>query len=212
MNKNIDLKGTERASYKLAAHADGINDIALGLVLIMLGIFPFTRAAFGPSLNMLFFLVVLGIIAFAQTRIKARLTPERIGLVKFGQAAHKRLKVVLLITSVLLALTAVIWGLSGQGYFLPTPSWLGTYGFDIFFAIAILGIFSAMAYTLQLTRYYLYGLLFGASLLLKAFLSGRWFEGLPILLTGGIIIVIGAYLMSRFLKSYPPADADADPQ
>ncbi|MGB2962454.1 MAG: hypothetical protein WBB69_00520 [Anaerolineales bacterium] len=203
MNRNIDLKQTEQTSFKLAAYADGINDISLGLVIILLGIYPLTRAAFGVNLNMLFFLVVLGIIVFGQKRLKARLTPSRIGLVKFGDAAHKRLKVALLITSVLLALTAVTWGLSGQDYFLPAQSWLGTYGFDIFFALAILVIFSAMAYTLQLTRYYLYGLLFGASLLLQAILSDRWFEGLPVLLSGVIIVGIGVYLLTRFLKEFP---------
>ena len=203
MNKNLDLKQTERNSFKLAAYADGLNDISLGLVMILLGIYPLTRAAFGVNRNMLFFLVVLGIIVFGQKRLKARLTPNRIGLVKFGDASHKRLKVALLITTILLALTAVTWGLSGQGYLIPTPSWLGAYGFDIFFALAILAVFCAMAYTLEMTRYYLYGLLFGASLLLQALMQEGWYEGLPMLLAGGIIVGIGVYLLTRFLKQFP---------
>ena len=203
MNNHLDLKQTELNSFKLAAYADGLNDITLGLVMILLGVYPYTRAAFGVNRNMIFFLVILGIIVFAQTRIKARLTPDRIGLVKFGDAAHKRLKVALLITSLLLALTAITWGLSGQGYFFPTPSWLGAYGFDIFFALAILGVFCAVAYTLELTRYYLYGLLFGTSMLLQAIITDRWYEGLPLLLSGVIVVGIGIFLLTRFLKEFP---------
>ena len=203
MNNQIDLKSTERNSFKLAAYADGINDIVLGLVMILLGIYPFTRAAFGVNRNMIFFLVVLGIIVFAQSQVKKRLGPDRIGLVKFGDAAHKRLKVALLITTILLALTAVTWGLSGQGYLFTTPTWLGAYGFDIFFALAILAVFCAMAYTLEMTRYYLYGLLFGTSLLLQALMPEGRYEGLPMLLSGGIIVGIGVYLLTRFLKQFP---------
>ena len=86
---------------------------------------------------------------------------------------------------------------------MPTPSWLGAYDFDIFFTLAILAVFCAMAYTLEMTRYYLYGLLFSASLLLQALMQEGWYEGLPMLLAGGIIVGIGVYLLTRFLKQFP---------
>ena len=31
MSTNLDLKQTEKASFKLAAYGDGLNDISLGL-------------------------------------------------------------------------------------------------------------------------------------------------------------------------------------
>lgn len=210
MDANLDLKQTQKASFKLAAYADGINDILLGLILALLGLFPITRAAFGPSLNMLFFLAALIGISTVMMLIRKRLTPARIGLVKFGPASHKRLKAALLVTTTLLALTAVLWGLAGQGWFLPSPSWLSSYGFDIFFALVVLGIFCTMAYSLNVARYYFYGTLFGGGMLLQALHLPGLYEGLPMLAAGGIITAIGAYLLIRFLKEYPAADAEGE--
>jgi hypothetical protein len=203
MNNNLDLKSTEKASFKLAAYADGLNDLTLGSLLMLLGLFPLTRAAFGPSLNMVFFLVAMGGISAATLLIRKRLTPSRIGLVKFGPSAHKRLKVALLVTTLLLALTAILWGLAGQDYFLSSPSWLSSYGIDIFFALVILGIFWSMAYSLGITRYYLYGILFGAGLILQALHLPGVYEGLSMLIAGGVVSAIGTTLLIQFLKRFP---------
>ena len=107
MSTQLDLKSTEKASYKLAAFGDGLNDLTLGLILIALGLFPITRAAFGPTLNALvFFLVLLLAISGTTMGIRKRLTPSRLGLVSFGPSSRKRLKTGLLVTTLLLALTA----------------------------------------------------------------------------------------------------------
>ena len=205
MNNQIDLKGTERNSFKLSAYADGTADISLGLVMILLGTYPLTRELFGVAFNMLFFFVVLGIIIFAQIRVKARLTPSRIGLVNFGEKTQKRMKVAVLITSLLVFLTAGTWYLSSQGYMLPKGSIMGAYGFDILIGVIVLAIFSAMAYTLELTRYYFYGLLLGTSFPLPTIFP--IYNGLPTLLSGVVIVGIGAFLLVRFLDKYPAADA-----
>ena len=201
MNAKLDLKQTERNSFKLSAYADGTADISIGLVMILLGTYPITRELFGVAYNILFFFVVLGLIIFAQIRIKARLTPSRIGLVNFGEKTQKRLKVAVLITFVLVLSTAVTWYLSAQGYMLPKGSVMGAYGFDILIGVIVLAIFSAMAYTLELTRYYLYGLLLGASFPLPTIFPIS--DGLPTLLSGVVIVSIGAVLLVRFLDKYP---------
>ena len=201
MNAKLDLKQTERNSFKLSAYADGTADISIGLVMILLGTYPITRELFGVAYNILFFFVVLGLIIFAQIRIKSRLTPSRIGLVNFGEKTQKRLKVAVLITFVLVLSTAVTWYLSAQGYMLPKGSVMGAYGFDILIGVIVLAIFSAMAYTLELTRYYLYGLLLGASFPLPTIFPIS--DGLPTLLSGVVIVSIGAVLLVRFLDKYP---------
>ena len=207
MNKQIDLKGTERNSFKLSAYADGTADISLGLVMITLGTYPITRELFGVAYNILFFFVVLGLIIFAQIRIKARLTPSRIGLVNFGEKTQKRMKVALLITFVLVCLTAATWYLSSQGYMLPKGSVMGAYGFDILIGVIVLAIFSAMAYTLELTRYYFYGLLLSVAFLdiVPASLQGTLIQ-VPLTLAGLLIVGIGVYLLIRFLDKYPVAE------
>ena len=204
MNTNLDLNKTQKASYKLAAFGDGLTDLTLGLILIALGLFPITRAAFGPTINLVFFLVLLLAISGITMGVRLRLTPSRLGLVTFGPSSRTRLKTGLLVTTLLLAASAVLWGLAGQGWFLPSPSWLSSYGFDIFFALVILGIFFTMAYSLGVTRYYLYGLLFGGSMLLQGIVLEGLYEGVPMLAAGGIVTVIGVVLLARFLKHYPP--------
>ena len=206
MKAQIDLKQTEKASYKLAAFGDGLTDLTLGLIMFALGLFPLTRSAFGPAWNMLFFVLLLVGISAVLMRLRMRLAPSRLGLVTFGPSPRRRLKTALLVTTLLLAITAVLWGLAGQGWFLPSPSWLSSYGFDIFFALVILGIFCTMAYSLGVTRYYLYGLLFGASMLLQGIALEGLYEGVPMLIAGGIITAIGTVLLARFLKNFPPLD------
>lgn len=207
MNAQIDLKGTERNSFKLSAYADGTADMSLGLMIILLGTYPITRELFGVAYNILFFFVVLGLIIFAQIRIKARLTPSRIGLVNFGEKTQKRMKVAVLITGLLVLSTAATWYLSAQGYMLPKGSIMGAYGFDILIGVIVLAIFSAMAYTLELTRYYFYGLLLGVSFPLPTIFPIS--DGLPTLLSGVVIVSVGVVLLVRFLAKYP-AVAEAE--
>ena len=208
MNAKIDLKQTERNSFKLATYADGLNDISLGLVMILMGIYPLTRELLGVNGNIIFSLGVLVVIFIGQFSLRARLAPSRIGLVKFGERVQKRIKTALLVGIILFFLTVGTWYLSSQGYFLPTPTWLGSYGFDILIALVVLGIFSAMAYTLELTRFYLYGLLLGATFPLQTLLPV--YQGIPYFVSGAIMIGIGAVLLARFLREYPAVAADLE--
>ena len=204
MNAQIDLKQTERNSFKLATYADGINDISLGLMMVLLSLYPFTREVFGVGLNILFFFAILGLIMWLQVKFKSRIAPERIGVVSFGQKTQKRMKVAVLITSLLVFLTAGTWYLSSRGTMLPKGSIMGSYGFDIMIALVILGIFSAMAYTLQITRFYFYGLLLGFAFLDMIDIP---FPNLtiqvPLTVAGLVIVSVGVVLLARFLKNYP---------
>ena len=208
MNTNLDLKQTERNSFKLATYSDGLPDISLGLVMILMGIYPLTRQLLGVNGNIIFSLAVLVVIFVGQFSLRARLAPSRIGLVKFGERVQKRLKTALLVGIMLFFLTVGTWYLSTQGYYLPSPSWLGSYGFDILIALVVLLIFSAMAYTLEMTRYYLYGLLLGATFPLQSLLP--LYQGIPYFVSGAIIIGIGAVLLTQFLREYPAVAADAE--
>ena len=210
MNANINLKQTERESFNLATYADGTADISLGLLLFLMGIYPLTRELLGVNGNILFSLAVLGLIFTAQVWAKKRLAPSRVGVVKFGERIQKRLKVALLVGILLFFLTAGTWYLSAQGYYLPKPSWLGSYGFDILIGLIVLIIFSVMAYSLELTRFYLYGLMLGACFPFPEFFS--IYRGTPYFIAGAVMLGIGAVLLARFLKQYPTAVADANPE
>ena len=105
MSTNLDLKQTEKASFKLAAYGDGLNDISLGLTMATLSLYPVTREALGLTGNLLFLFAMLGLILWLQFPFKNKLTSERLGLVKLGPKGQQRLKIAVLIIAVLFTLT-----------------------------------------------------------------------------------------------------------
>jgi len=209
MNDQFDLKSTEKASYKLAAYGDGTADLSMGLVFLLLGLFPLTREILGPSWNVVFFLVVLGLVVAAQGMVRARLGPSRIGIVKFGPRVKNRVRIALLINVALALAMIAIWVLAARGWFPGTPYWLGQYGFEILVSLIVLLIIWGIAYTLELRRYYFYGVLLAAGFPIQASLTGIY-EGAPWLVAGGIIFLIGVFLLARFLKEYPPLNEDQE--
>lgn len=202
MNAKLDLKSTEKASFRLAAYSDGTADLGLGLVFLLLGAYPFTRELLGVYWNFPLFLLALGLIVTAQILVKKRLTPSRIGIVSLGQRFKTRAKVSLLATAVLLVLTVLTWLGVGRGIIFAGPAWMGNYGVEIIAALVVLAIFWSMAYSLELPRYYLYGVMLAAIMPLQQLLPT--YDGLPSLAAGGIITTVGIYLMVRFLLQYPP--------
>jgi hypothetical protein len=67
--------------------------------------------------------------------------------------------------------------------------------------VIILGIFSALAYTLGMPRFYLYGLLLSASTLLQAMIAN--YNGTQFIVSGIIITIIGIFVLTQFVKKYP---------
>jgi len=207
MNDQLDLKQTEQASFKLAAYADGTSDITLGSMFILLGCYAWTREAFGAALNMVFFLAFLAAITISMGILRKRLVPERIGVVKFGPQVKKRQLVFLLITILLAAGMIATWVLSARGWSPIFPTWVRSWGFEIIVALIVLGIFGAIAYTMNIQRYYLYGVLLAATFMVQ--IIPPTYEGLPFLAAGAIITIIGIVLLYRFLKAYPVQEEEA---
>jgi hypothetical protein len=209
MTNNIDLKKTEQASYRLAVYADGTSDLGLGLVFLLLGVYPYTREQVGPAWNFPLFLAALGLVVLAQYLTKRRLAPSRIGIVKLGPRVQKRLRAALLATIILLALTVLTWVGAGQGVRF-APTFLGSYTFEILVALIMLAIFWGIAYTFEMTRFYFYGVLLGVVFPVQQLLPAQVYEGIPYLVAGGIITGIGVYLLVRFLKQFPALDLESD--
>lgn len=202
MSTDRDLKQTEKESFKLAAYADGTSDISLGVIFTLLGIYPFTREVLGVGWNTVVFLIALALISLLQMRIRARLIPERIGVVKFGPHVRQRKIAFLLITILLAAGMIGTWVLSARGWSPSFPDWLRGYGFEILVSVIVLGIFWAIAYSMGLRRFYFYGVLLAACFPIQASLTNLY-EGTPFIIVGSVIILVGAILLNRFLKEYP---------
>ncbi len=208
MSTKINLKEAERSTFKLATYTDGLNDISLGMVLILLSVYSMTRSALGPVLNAIFIisatLIVVGAISF----IKNRLVPQRIGLVRFGPQVKQRLRIALILIVVLVIATLATWTLSAQDVLQEPvwerlPQWVTDFDVDIVFSILIIAFFCVLAYSFRIFRFYLYGLLIGIGILISTIQSvyyGKQFD-FPLAIAGLVILGIGIFLLIRFLNN-----------
>ncbi len=209
MSNQINLKEAERSTFKLATYTDGLNDISLGLVLILLSLYSVTRSFLGPVLNAIAFISATLIVVGAISYLKKRLVPPRVGLVKFGPQVKKRLQNALIATSVLLIATLATWVLSAKDILQEPawerlPQWATDFDIDIAFSILIIAFFCALAYSFAMPRFYLYGLLIGLGNLSSIILlvnKGIKFE-FPLAFAGLVIAGFGVLLLIRFLNNY----------
>jgi hypothetical protein len=195
---------------------DGLNDISLGIVMILLSIYSITRSRLGPALNAIAFIGLVLIIVGSLSFVKSRLVPPRVGVVKFGPQAKKRLKNAVMVTFALVIAVLATWYLSAENIFQePTwdrlPKWVTVFDVDIFFSLLTIALFSVLAYSFALPRFYLYGLLIGLGNLFSTILlvyRSITFQ-YPLAIAGLAILGIGVFLLIRFMRTYPIRSVEA---
>jgi hypothetical protein len=218
MTQTLDLNKAEKQAFRLATFEDGILEIYLGSFFVLMSFYSITRALLGPVLNAALILGLILILVGLVWIAKKRIILPRIGLVKFGSQTKKKIRAATILTwglvlgtfaLMILAATAVIrepsWG--------QLPQWFSDFDVDLFFALIIVGLFSLIAYTTGVSRFYLHGLLLGvgnfATTILLAYNDVKF--GWPIALAGLMIAIIGISVLIKFLQEYPlPAEEAAD--
>ena len=204
MSQTLHPNDAEKKVFRLAALDDGIWEIYLGGFFALMSFFPLTRSALGPAWNAVLALVVILLLVGGAWLLKQRLILPRTGVVKFGHETRKKIGNTRLLIGGLVIITLVVWLASAQGWL----SWLQGFGPDLFFALLIFALFAAIAYLMELPRFYLHGLLLGAGNFAGAVLQGEKFTW-PLALAGGLIALIGAFVLTQFLQQHPqPAEAD----
>ncbi len=191
MKPDIDLKQLEKKTWK-AAFQDGLIDIAIGMILIVSMICQLFDTA-------RFYLYALYLIPAILYVIGQRtITRPRLGIVKFSKQ-RKRKKhwlFIILTTSIVFLLILTMKGIIQK---LPlTP---------VFVGVMILLLWSIMAFFLNLYRLYFYGALMTLSFAVSEMVINRTgiiAEGaFAWLISGVIIITVGAWHLVRFLRKYP---------
>jgi hypothetical protein len=210
MSHQLDLKETQRRTLRLLHYEDGLWDIMLGFTFFLLSLYPVTRRLLGPAWNLLLFLGALGLLTLGLAAARAALSTPRVGVVKMRRTPA--LKLALLVTAGLVLATlalvviTLLWGppiprIAGSGL----PQWINDLTVDIIVALAMVGLFSLLAYLFGVARLYLYGWLLGVGSLASTALqlyAGYTFN-LPLAVAAGIITLIGVALLVRFLRKYP---------
>jgi len=214
MVESPSMRTVQRRTVQLANYEDGLWDLLLGMVFMLLAVYPVSRARLGPAWNLALFVGLLLLTVALQSIVRRRISTLRIGYVK--ARATPALKLLLAIVGVLVVLTVALVVLT-----LVQPGWLGTgrsgsgsgwlqrYWVELAVLAVLVGLFSGMAYAFGVPRLYLYGWLLGGGNLASVVMNAGAPEAfnLPLAVAAGVILLIGVGLLVRFVHKYPKLDA-----
>ncbi len=203
----FNLKEIEKKAFR-STFQDGIWDIFLGLVLLILAVgtllsnIGVTKGVHMTILISLQAVVVLGFIAG-----KKLITVPRMGFVKFGPKRKSKIRKsrIILLVSVLAGLVVfVAAALVIRSYPAGRPKLLLLLP-AAWVANAVI-VFSFLAYYLDCTRLYAYGVLFAlpvpVDMMVKEF-AGVNLSPVAFAVPATVMLVIGMVLLVRFLRDYP---------
>ncbi|MGD8544769.1 MAG: hypothetical protein PVH12_01220 [Candidatus Bathyarchaeota archaeon] len=207
MNRKTSLREIEKRTY-MSYHQDGLIDIFVGIYVLLfaLGILLLTVTEFSTwfAIPAIFPAIMVPIWISA----KKRITMPRIGYVKFStqRGANKLIAVFIgLMVAGLgtfmvftFASTSQAWALTLRNLIIPNSM--------LIIGSSAAVISSIFAYTMGLTRLYVYGLF-----ALILFVTGHFITipfGYLLLAIGLVIIISGLILLTRFIGKYPLPQGD----
>jgi len=216
MSQILPISDAERKVYRLANFQDGLWDVYLGLLLIVLSVYPLTRSLLGPIWNLVLILGLVLVLVFLVNRLRLRVVAPRTGLVKLGERTRRKLKGAHYITLALVLFTFVLVIFNARQLFQEPvwnnlPRWVSDFDVDLFFVVVIIAMFSLIAYTMRVPRYYLYGVLMAAGTFISTVLSvyrGMEYQ-YPMLIAGITIMLVGLFVFARFMKAHPVLQEEA---
>jgi hypothetical protein len=207
MSQQTDLKLLERKLYT-RYFDDGILDMLLGYYLLWGGLFRlFAEGLASDAARIIIMLLGFGLVYPLFLVAKRRITIARLGRVEFGPARRRqRLRLVIYSTIMVLATAGLVVLTASRGstpdpeLLIPRGSPIGPVLVGGFVALVIGG----MALFVGFDRMLLWAGLFGVSIML-----GMQFDNpLPQIAGGGLIIIVGAVYLVRFLKRYPRIESE----
>lgn len=192
--QELDLKGIERKAWT-SYFQDGLWDIFMGLLMLGMGIDILID-------EIMIYVAILAVAVLLSSVGKKLITVPRLGRVEFGSVRKlKQRKVVVVLTiSFIFGIVAMAIPLSGID--LPKPA------FAVIVGMWITLVFSLMAFFMDFGRLYIYGLLFAVSFALAVALDNV-VPAITFLISAGIAIPIGVFLLIRFLRNFPVLNEEA---
>lgn len=203
-----------KASQQMYAlsYKDGLVDLMIGTFFALLAFQePLELQGYAVWVSYLPSFVAMGIGLVLYAVIKRKVVMPRIGRAEMSVRRNPARRNVLLFAVGLQLVILVIYILAATGrlgeVFPARPGWL----IDAFFAVATFGFFAFLGYSADAPRFYLYGLVMGATMLIQFSLRGdmRLVAQMPILFAGLVMVAGGVFTLVSFLKQYPPVDLGA---
>jgi hypothetical protein len=209
MHGDTDLKTLEKRAFK-KFNEDGLFDIFLGVLLFLMpaagqmdGLFPENEAVALGALLLFYAALVL-----AFTLGRKRLVAPRLGSFTPSKPRRKRIHAVRAALSGSVLLGVAMWVFASS---LSGGQADGRIDFlnllPLIWLLNATIVFGAMAFFLDVPRFYLYGPLFGVAVMLDIYSRTMFEYELSVFVAFGapaaIIVAIGTYKLVRFLKDYP---------
>lgn len=210
MNETPSLSYAQKRTVRLLSYEDGLWDLLLGVVFLLLAIYPITRGWLGPEWNLTLFLGLLLLAIVITLLVRRWVSAPRLGFVRARWTPTR--KWILAVTIALVALTAglvIVTLVSPASSAAPAPAVSLTqvryYTVEIVALLVEVGVFSAIGYLFGVPRFFLYGWLVGGANLVSVILyrGGPAVFNLPLGIAAGTILLIGAALLVRMLRKYP---------
>lgn len=207
MTTGIDLKQIERKAYR-STFQDGLWDIFLGLLLLVLAVGALlSNSGASEGLTMTILVALQAVVFLAFIAGKKCITVPRMGFVKFGPKRKRKIRksrIILLVSVLAGAVVFLVAALVVRSYpagrpklvFLLPAAWI---------ANSII-IFSLLAYYLDCSRLYAYGVLFALpvpfDVMVKEYV-GVNLSPIAFAVPAIIMLVVGIVLLVCFLLKYP---------
>lgn len=216
MSTTPNIRDVQRRTTRLMNYEDGLWDLLLGTIFMLLAVYPITRARLGPAWNLALFISLMVVAFGIQVLLKRQFAMPRLGYAKGRRSAKLKALLVVTIGLVVLTFALVVLTMQDSGWvtaLVPSggPIWLRRFWVDILVLPFMVGIFSSLGYLFGVVRLYLYGWFLGIGNLAAAIIYDGAPEGfnVPLGVAAGAILAIGAALLVRFLRKYPAQIVDA---
>jgi hypothetical protein len=133
-------------------------------------------------------------------------------MVQFRKKRKSKLKKLILVTNIFLVI-----GIIAGVFFVDLSNLNILWVFPATFSLMLLIGFSLAAYLLDLTRFYIYGIINCLAVVVGEFLfqfAGASHHGFPVAfgVTSSIMIIIGIILLVNFLRKYPKPGENLNPE
>jgi len=216
MFESTSLRDVQKRTMRLLNYEDGLWDLLLGIIFMMLAVYPITRLRLGPAWNLALFVGLAFVAAAGMKIVRTKISTPRLGYVRSKASPTFKLTRAIAILLVALTLGLVVLTLVSPGWLVnPAPStapaWLQSYLVDILALLATVGVFSVLGYIFGVPRLFLYGWLLGGGNLASVIINRGAPEAfnLPLGLAAGVILLIGLGLLIRFVRKYPVRTLEA---
>ena len=187
MKTDSYLKQIEKKSWTVYFQ-DGLWDIYMGLLMLMIGINTFVDNEWYSWLMIApILLTILG---------KRFITTPRLGRVRFGSERQKKRIAVLIVIALAVICGTIIAVFSANGDPLPKAAAAAIFG------ISALLVFGSMAYFLDYKRFYIYGLMLATAFVLDILINEP-LVNTSFLVFGAVAILVGLAMLKLFLRKYP---------